>query len=59
MELEQVVNIIANYGMSFAVTIYFLYRDWKFNEALLTTMTTLKDSVSVLTDTVHRLHSEE
>ena len=59
MDIEQVVNILANYGMSFAVTIYFLYRDWKFNEALLTTMTTLKDSVSVLTDTVHRLHSDD
>ena len=59
MEIQALVDLISNYGMAFMVTIYFLYRDWKFNSTLLETMTALKDTVSALDTTVHRLHSEE
>ena len=59
MELQTLTDIIANYGMAFMVTIYFLYRDWKFNSTLLETMTALKDVVSALETTVHRMHTEE
>lgn len=58
MEFEQMVNVIANYGMSFIITGYFLYRDNKYNETMLTTLTALKETVTNLNETVHRLHKE-
>lgn len=58
MDLEALANFILNNGMAVGVTIYFLIRDWKFNEALLSTMTILKDAVSTLETTVHRLHGD-
>lgn len=58
MEFEQMINIVANYGMSFIITAYFLYRDNKYNEQILTTMTALKETVTNLNETVYRLHNE-
>lgn len=58
MEVETLANFILNNGMAVGVTIYFLIRDWKFNEALLNTMTSLKETVTNLNETVHRLHNE-
>ena len=58
MEFEQMINIVANYGMSFIITAYFLYRDNKYNEQILTTMSALKETVTNLNETVYRLHNE-
>ena len=53
------VSIISNYGMAFAVTTYFLVRDWKFNSSLLETMQTLKDAVDSMKETMKLLHNGE
>lgn len=49
MDFENVMNTIINNGTAIAVTAYFLFRDWKFNENMITTLTALKDAVNALT----------
>lgn len=56
MEIETIVSIISNYGMAFAVTVYFLVRDWRFNDNLIETMQTLKDAVDSMKETMTLLH---
>lgn len=59
MDWEALVNVAMNNGMAIVVTLYFLYRDWKFNSTLLETMTSLKETVTNLNQTVYRLHNGE
>lgn len=51
--MEELVNMIVNNGTAIAVTAYFLYRDYKFNNDLVILMTTLKDLVKELKDDVN------
>ena len=48
MDFENVINTIINNGKAIAVTAYFLFRDWKFNENMITTLTALKEAVTSL-----------
>ena len=48
MDFENVINTIINNGTAIAVTAYFLFRDWKFNENMITTLTALKEAVTSL-----------
>lgn len=50
--MEELVNVIVNNGTAIAVTAYFLYRDYKFNNDLVILMTTLRDLVEELKDDV-------
>ena len=59
MELKTLGDLVANYGMAFMVTIYFLYKDYCFNNQILETLTAVKDVLSALENTVYRSHSEE
>lgn len=53
--IEAIVNLAMNSGMSILITVYFLYRDWKYQGQLIdllsnvsTTLAGLKDIVEVL-----------
>lgn len=50
--MEQIVELFVNNGVAVAVVIYFLARDWKFNDELHKTLTTLIDTVDALKDLV-------
>ena len=50
--MEQLVELFVNNGVAVAVVIYFLARDWKFNDELHKTLTTLIDTVDALKDVV-------
>lgn len=42
MEVSDIVNLFVNNGTAIAVIIYFCVRDWKFQNTLVETLTTLK-----------------
>lgn len=50
--MEQIVELFVNNGVAVAVVIYFLARDWKFNDELHKTLQTLIDTVDALKDLV-------
>lgn len=50
--MEDLVSLFVNNGVAVAVVIYFLARDWKFNDELHKTLTTLIDTVDALKDVV-------
>lgn len=59
--MEQIVELFVNNGVAVAVVIYFLARDWKFNDELHKTLQTLIDTVDALKDLVDAgiIHSKE
>lgn len=54
MEWKEFVQVLFNNGTALAVTAYFLYRDYKFNNDLTILLTTLKDLVTELKNDVER-----
>lgn len=50
--MDQIVELFVNNGVAVAVVIYFLARDWKFNDELHKTLQTLIDTVDALKDLV-------
>lgn len=52
MEMEQVVNMILNSGVSIVVIAYFMFRDYKFMGQLQNALTTLIATVDALKDCI-------
>lgn len=48
MEWDQIVQVALNSGMSVMITVYFLYRDWKFQETLVKLLGSLENSIDRL-----------
>ena len=48
MDFETVFNLFVNNGLAIGITAYFLFRDYKFNEQMITTLTALKEAVEDL-----------
>lgn len=48
MEMEPLVNLMLNAGVTVAVIVYFMYRDNKFMLELQKTLTSVKDSLDVI-----------
>lgn len=44
MNVEQVISVITNNGVSIGLLLYFVYRDNKFMNTLNTTLTTLRNT---------------
>lgn len=59
MDIGVLGDLVANYGMAFMVTIYFLYKDYTFNSNILEVLTGVKDVLSALENTVYRNHNDE
>lgn len=54
MEMEQIVNLCLNSGVSIIVIAYFMFRDYKFMGQLQNTLTTLVNTVELLKDCIAR-----
>lgn len=48
MEIQDLVNLLMNSGVTIVVLAYFIYRDYKFLSRLDTTLQTLVDTVDTL-----------
>ena len=55
MNISELVNLCINSGVSIVIITYFILRDWKFNNTLVTTLTSLVNAV----DTLKKLISEK
>lgn len=43
MELNDIVNMIVNNSVSVAIIVYFCIRDWKFQDTLVVTLTSIQE----------------
>lgn len=48
MDISELVNLCINSGVSIVIITYFILRDWKFNNTLVTTLTSLVNAVETL-----------
>lgn len=55
MEISTIADLFANYGMSFVLMAYFLYKDYKFNENILNTL----GAINVVLTKLETWHSAE
>ena len=56
--VEEIVNLFTSNGMAVAIIIYFLYKDYKFNDLILSVLTEIKEVLAAL-KTVHTEGAEE
>lgn len=60
--IEQIVNLAMNSGMSIMITVYFLYRDWKYQGQLISLMSNISSVLSNLvgiTEGLRRFHAND
>ena len=58
MEVTTIAELLANYGMSFVLMAYFLYKDYKFNQQILDTLSAINVVLTKL-ETWHASDSKE
>lgn len=46
--MEEIVNLFVSNGMSVAIIIYFLFKDYKFNEQILSVLSEVKEVLASL-----------
>lgn len=46
--MEDIVNLFVSNGMSVAIIIYFLYKDYKFNDQIISVLTEMKEVLAAL-----------
>lgn len=54
MELKDLIQTIVNNGTAIAVTAYFLFRDYKFQQQLVTLLTTIENLVEEVKNDLER-----
>ena len=54
MNMENILQLIANYGVTIVIVAYFVYKDNKFSVSLERTLQELKDTIKALKETVER-----
>lgn len=52
--MNDIVNLIVNNGIAVVVVAYFLVRDYRFNDNMIKTMTTIQNTLVALTDQIER-----
>lgn len=52
--MNDIVNLIVNNGVAVTVVAYFLVRDYRFNDNMIKTMTTIQNTLVALTDQIER-----
>ena len=58
MEITTIAELITNYGMSFVLMAYFLFKDYKFNQQILDTLSAINVVLTKL-ETWHAKEGEE
>lgn len=48
MGFEQIIEMVLNNGMSVAIIVYFLYKDYKFNDSILKVLGEVKEVLASL-----------
>lgn len=48
MAFEQIMELVLNNGMSVAIIVYFLYKDYKFNDSILKVLGEVKEVLASL-----------
>ncbi len=48
MGFDQIIEVVLNNGMSVAIILYFLYKDYKFNDSILKVLGEVKEVLSSL-----------
>ena len=48
MSFDQIIEVVLNNGMSVAIILYFLYKDYKFNDSILKVLGEVKEVLSSL-----------
>lgn len=43
MDIKSIVDLVVNNGVAIAIVIYFCLRDWKFQDTLVKTLTTITE----------------
>ena len=56
--MNDLVNLIVNNGIGVVVVAYFLIRDYRFNDNMIKTMTTIQNTLLALTDQIERKNKE-
>lgn len=52
--MNDIVNLIVNNGIAVVVVAYFLFRDFKFNEKTIETLTTIQNTLIELSKDIER-----
>lgn len=55
MEVATIADLISNYGMTFVLMAYFLYKDYKFNQQILDTL----GAINVVLTKLETWHASE
>ena len=55
MELQELSNILLNSGVTVAVLVYFIWRDYKFMDTLKTTLVSLINTTDSLRDCISEM----
>lgn len=55
--MEQIVNLALNSGMSILITVYFLYRDWKYQSQIVETLAQLNEVMRSTTEAIKTLEA--
>lgn len=50
--MNDIVNLIVNNGIAVVVVAYFMFRDYKFNNELIKTMTSIQDSLQTINNKI-------
>lgn len=58
MTFDQIIEVVLNNGMSVAIILYFLYKDYKFNDSILKVLGEVKEVLSSL-KTFHEMEVKE
>ncbi|MCQ2740254.1 MAG: hypothetical protein MJ237_08540 [bacterium] len=54
MEVQEIVNLIMNSGVTIVVLAYFMVRDWKFSDNLKNTLSKLSDQMELIKDLLRK-----
>ena len=46
--MEEIVNLVSQTGLSVAIIIYFLYKDYKFNQSILDVLAEMREVLLLL-----------
>lgn len=57
MEFKELSNLLVNSGVTVAVLVYFIWRDYKFMDTLKTTLVSLINTVDSLKDCIGEMKS--
>lgn len=52
--MDDLVNLIVNNGIAVVVVAYFLIRDYRFNDNMIKTMTTIQNTLVALTEQIEK-----